>query len=278
MFPACAQPIFRKVSAALLAGLSACVVWSSATIFTGGHPDLSPFSLMIRSASQECSFDCCAAKGFFGLPVLVAFHLCALQEMPASKDSTYTRGIPHFVWSTSCQPDNQHQLQARYPQHRVGAYCCLLSLLLTSLLSVLTCWLLLRRVLCRGAVGSDWGVQLLVMWPLAYICFCTYFALFRYCVGAAGCIILAFCQCSAWAGPAVNAVHGLGQLEGCSSDYHHRGLWVLGRGMIGQSSCACPPINAGCGMYGGARAPFTCHSTVPAHCRSLIMCCWWAGV
>lgn len=31
----------------------------------------------------------------------------------------------------------------------------------------------------RGAVGSEWGVQLLVMWPLAYICFCSYFALFR---------------------------------------------------------------------------------------------------
>lgn len=42
------QPIARKVLAALLVGLSACVVWSSATIFTAGHPDLSPFSLMIR--------------------------------------------------------------------------------------------------------------------------------------------------------------------------------------------------------------------------------------
>jgi len=44
----CLQPIARKVFAALLVCLSACVVWSSATIFTAGHPDLSPFSLMIR--------------------------------------------------------------------------------------------------------------------------------------------------------------------------------------------------------------------------------------
>lgn len=32
---------------------------------------------------------------------------------------------------------------------------------------------------CRGATGDVWGVQLLVLWPLAYICWCTYFALFR---------------------------------------------------------------------------------------------------
>jgi hypothetical protein len=51
--PCCLQPYARKVCAALLAGLSGCVVWSSATIFTGGHPDLSPFSLMIRSG-QRC--------------------------------------------------------------------------------------------------------------------------------------------------------------------------------------------------------------------------------
>lgn len=72
------QPVARKAFAALLVGMSGCVVWSSATIFTGGHPDLSPFSLAIRKA-----------------------------------------------------------------------------------------------------VPSEWGVQVVVMWPLAYICFCTYFALFR---------------------------------------------------------------------------------------------------
>lgn len=44
------------------------------------------------------------------------------------------------------------------------------------------CLPVLRACVCchRGAVGSEWGVQLLVMWPLAYICFCTYFALFRW--------------------------------------------------------------------------------------------------
>eukprot|EP00879_Flechtneria_rotunda_P003202 GHRR01003425.1.p1 GENE.GHRR01003425.1~~GHRR01003425.1.p1 ORF type:complete len:656 (+),score=226.79 GHRR01003425.1:287-2254(+) len=31
----------------------------------------------------------------------------------------------------------------------------------------------------QRSIGSEWGVQLLVMWPLAYICVCTYFALFR---------------------------------------------------------------------------------------------------
>lgn len=72
------QPMVRKAFAALLVGMSGCVVWSSATIFTGGHPDLSPFSLAIRKA-----------------------------------------------------------------------------------------------------VPSEWGVQVVVMWPLAYICFCTGFALFR---------------------------------------------------------------------------------------------------
>ncbi len=40
--------------------------------------------------------------------------------------------------------------------------------------------LLLLLVACRGALGNEWGMQLLVMLPLAYICFCTYFALFRY--------------------------------------------------------------------------------------------------
>jgi hypothetical protein len=56
------QPYARKVCAVLLAGLSACVVWSSATIFTGGHPDLSPFSLMIRSALHltQCTVHVCA--------------------------------------------------------------------------------------------------------------------------------------------------------------------------------------------------------------------------
>eukprot|EP00775_Hariotina_reticulata_P003223 gene3223-3500_t len=73
-----AQPTARKMFAALLIGMSFCVVWSEATIFTGRHPDLSPFSNMIR-----------------------------------------------------------------------------------------------------GSQGSEWGMQLLVMWPLAYICICTYFALFR---------------------------------------------------------------------------------------------------
>jgi hypothetical protein len=42
------QPVGRKVMAALLVFLSGCVVWSEATIFTGGHPDLSPFSRAIR--------------------------------------------------------------------------------------------------------------------------------------------------------------------------------------------------------------------------------------
>lgn len=45
-----AQPSVRKVAAAALGAMSACVVWSEATIFTGGHPDLSPFSRMIRRA------------------------------------------------------------------------------------------------------------------------------------------------------------------------------------------------------------------------------------
>jgi hypothetical protein len=38
-------------------------------------------------------------------------------------------------------------------------------------------WMLVMS--CRGSEGSEWGMQLLVMWPLAYICICTYFALFR---------------------------------------------------------------------------------------------------
>jgi uncharacterized membrane protein YdcZ (DUF606 family) len=44
------QPVGRKVLAALLVFFSGCVVWSEATIFTGGHPDLSPFSRAIRWA------------------------------------------------------------------------------------------------------------------------------------------------------------------------------------------------------------------------------------
>lgn len=72
------QPVGRKVMAVLLVCFSGCVVWSEATIFTGGHPDLSPFSRAIR-----------------------------------------------------------------------------------------------------GSLGSEGGLQLLVMMPLAYICICTYFALFR---------------------------------------------------------------------------------------------------
>ncbi|KAF8067159.1 lmbrd2 [Scenedesmus sp. PABB004] len=46
-----AQPGARKVVAALLAAMSGVVVWSEATIFTGGHPDLSPFSRAIRGAA-----------------------------------------------------------------------------------------------------------------------------------------------------------------------------------------------------------------------------------
>lgn len=65
------QPTVRKVCAALLAGWSTCVVWASATIFTGGHPDLSPFSLMIRSANRLGP-----AKGL--LVVLLNSFVCVL--------------------------------------------------------------------------------------------------------------------------------------------------------------------------------------------------------
>lgn len=42
------QPVAAKVFSAVLVGMSCCVIWSEATIFTGGNPDLSPFSKMIK--------------------------------------------------------------------------------------------------------------------------------------------------------------------------------------------------------------------------------------
>lgn len=72
------QPIARKVFAALLVGMSACVVWSSATIFTGGHPDLSPFSLMIRCTfvvQALCEPPPCHAS-YSGLPTFVMRRPC----------------------------------------------------------------------------------------------------------------------------------------------------------------------------------------------------------
>ena len=44
------HPLARKALGALLAALSLAVVWSEATILTGGRPDLSPFGLAIRGA------------------------------------------------------------------------------------------------------------------------------------------------------------------------------------------------------------------------------------
>lgn len=37
-----------QVLGVLLCGLSLIIIWSEGTIFTGVHPDLSPFSLAIR--------------------------------------------------------------------------------------------------------------------------------------------------------------------------------------------------------------------------------------
>lgn len=42
------QPIATKVFSAVLVLMSCCVIWSEATIFTAGNPDLSPFSKMIK--------------------------------------------------------------------------------------------------------------------------------------------------------------------------------------------------------------------------------------
>ncbi len=51
MYRAVVRPWSRKLLALLLASLSAVIVWSEATIGSGRHPDLSPFSL-VRALSD----------------------------------------------------------------------------------------------------------------------------------------------------------------------------------------------------------------------------------
>lgn len=46
VYRAVLRPWVRKLLALLLASLSAVIVWSEATIGSGRHPDLSPFSLV----------------------------------------------------------------------------------------------------------------------------------------------------------------------------------------------------------------------------------------
>jgi len=65
------RPWVLRLMAAVAFAASAVVVWSEATIGTGLNPDLSPFSLMVRSG---------ASKNEFGEQVLVALplaYMCA---------------------------------------------------------------------------------------------------------------------------------------------------------------------------------------------------------
>lgn len=50
------RPWVLRATAALMAATSAVVVWSEATIGTGLNPDLSPFSLMVRSGVHQDEF------------------------------------------------------------------------------------------------------------------------------------------------------------------------------------------------------------------------------
>ncbi|KAK9868826.1 hypothetical protein WJX84_008007 [Apatococcus fuscideae] len=70
MYRAVVRPWSRKLLALLLASLSAVIVWSEATIGSGRHPDLSPFSLAIHAARL----------GEFGTQLLVMLplaYMCA---------------------------------------------------------------------------------------------------------------------------------------------------------------------------------------------------------
>jgi hypothetical protein len=153
------QPLVRKALSALLVGFSACIVWSSATIFTGGHPDLSPVSLMIRSvltvlaaAADAASCQHRAAVSAARTELVMLLLICALLETVTACDCSLASLPLHL---TTCLVLSTICIHAQLSHIPCGLACC------------------------RSAVGSEWGVQLLVMWPLAYICFCTYFALFR---------------------------------------------------------------------------------------------------
>ena len=66
MYRAVLRPWVRKLLALLLASLSAVIVWSEATIGSGRHPDLSPFSLVspLSYPSSFLSFILCLHSSF----------------------------------------------------------------------------------------------------------------------------------------------------------------------------------------------------------------------
>lgn len=74
------QPAARKVVAAALAALSVVVIWSEATIFTGGHPDLSPFSRLIRCVVGDGGGGVCVV-GWVG--AVIATNVCCRAENSA---------------------------------------------------------------------------------------------------------------------------------------------------------------------------------------------------
>ena len=66
----------HRLSAALLAALSALLVWSEATLGTGDRPDLSPFSRMVRRAAGSVgSSSSSSSSSPVGAQLLVAFPL-----------------------------------------------------------------------------------------------------------------------------------------------------------------------------------------------------------
>lgn len=144
-----------------LAALSLVIVWSEATIVTGPAHDLSPFSLAIRWAARA------AGGGSWGM--LLHVRVC-VPSMPCLTAAALQLHAPRFT--------------ALSPWNRTNS-----GFVLFPFKSALSPPLPkpprspskhpVPPNPARSAVPHEWGVQLLTTLPLAYICVCTYFALFR---------------------------------------------------------------------------------------------------
>lgn len=86
-----ARPWVLRGMAALACAASAVIVWSEATIGSGRSPDLSPFSLMVRSGVQHNEF---AEQLLVALPLV---YMCACAYFSLLKLGTGAVSFYHVV-------------------------------------------------------------------------------------------------------------------------------------------------------------------------------------
>ncbi len=91
-----ARPWVLRGMAALAFATSGVIVWSEATIGSGRSPDLSPFSLMVRSGAQHNEF---WEQVLVALPLV---YMCACAYFSLLKLGTGAVSFYHVVRSRGC--------------------------------------------------------------------------------------------------------------------------------------------------------------------------------